>query len=323
MADASVSSLASFSANGSIPLHLILLLYDAKVEAQLAFSRWLFVGLPNSADKLDHALESWALKILGAPWWRNGAVATSEMGWCISGHGLAVRDAAKRRARILQCPVDDLYRKIFSLADEERCGWAGRSAQALLEWGITDWPDWRGSAHAYKHYVGVRAAESCHKAWVDKVAKHLSNKQAQGIPYTVFQKTRGGVMKGMDGRCFSKELLASLRGWSRVRAGLPTLRCINGSMSMARHQGCIFCNTQGIRNGTKHALGSCTLFRTDREAFMEAAGVPAYTSPDALSALILGSQPLSPGFGEAVALAHKVDWRASQFWKSKGNLVWL
>ena len=97
-------------------------MFVVKVDAQLAFSRWLMVGIHGAEARLDTLYEQWALKLLGGQSWRNSAVVLSERGWTISGYARAVRDAAMRLARISLQPSGGLYRKIFELALLSECG---------------------------------------------------------------------------------------------------------------------------------------------------------------------------------------------------------
>ena len=96
-----------------------------------------------------------------------------------------------------------------------------------------------------------------------------------------------------------------LRGWCRLRAGLATLRAVNGRRSQARFQSCIFCD-RPTRNATVHALALCPPWEERRREFRLAASL-GDCSAQALALAVLRCHPSSQGFVEGVRLADAID----------------
>ena len=93
--------------------------------------RWLYCVCEEAEGWLDDMLCSWARQLLGIAPWRNGIAARWELGWLLSGMARAVRDVAKRRARIWALQDNDFYKTAF--LHELACdgAWACRSGVLL------------------------------------------------------------------------------------------------------------------------------------------------------------------------------------------------
>ena len=255
-----------------------------------------------------------ARKLLGADPWRNGAVACSELGWHVSGFARGVRSVALRRARCWFLPADDWYKSFFLHATDMSVGWSGSSASLLDKWSI---PDWRSVSDlcpmyaSYKKHVDSLLQWVCTPLLVSECSKHNAQ-----VPYAAFQSSPSDVLA----TCFSMRMpwhtLMQLRGWCRMRAGLPCLRTLGGRVSHARRQRCIFCNT-GVRNATVHTLVVCPSWGELRSAFILGMRYVAVPPADRLTLDILGASPRAHGFPAAVALCDAIDSGASQYWQSR------
>ena len=84
-----------------------------------------------------------------------------ELGWRLPGFGSVVLDVAVRRAKLLALPSDDLYRKLFTLADMGIPGnWATKSKQLLDRFGIPDWAQVQPPHRIIQRLQGLRGGDS-------------------------------------------------------------------------------------------------------------------------------------------------------------------
>ena len=109
LASAAFSKLSGLVSAGAVPIAWATRLFESKVDSILVLSRWLWLGVPGLAAILDRQQENWARGLIGAATWRNPAVASSEVGWLLSGHDRAVKEVALRRARLWRLPATDIY----------------------------------------------------------------------------------------------------------------------------------------------------------------------------------------------------------------------
>ena len=114
----------------------------------MAQGRWWYVMDSEAEAILNDAYATWARELLGGSFWNNGAVASSELGWQVSGYGRTVLTSAMRRARLWPIPSFDLYLSTHVSAHEwGYTTWASQSLAILSEWGIPDWPVWVPTDH--------------------------------------------------------------------------------------------------------------------------------------------------------------------------------
>lgn len=170
IATAQISTLAGMISNNIIPLAIGNLLVQAKAGNSLAFGRWLWGAHPEAQDMLDEAYCGWAKSMLGAPAWRSSAVARGEMGWCISGAGLATLEAAKKRAKLWLLPPADFFRLSFVTGHKDQTRWASISLHTLTTWGNNDWPKWSAtvpspSLKGYSEYVRATVTRRSVTKW--------------------------------------------------------------------------------------------------------------------------------------------------------------
>ena len=90
-------------------------LFVGKVDGILAFGRWVFCLVPYAESRLNLLYDCWAKQLLGGQVWRNSAVARNELGWFLSGYDLVILAVAKRRAKLWQLPVGDIYGDAFRM----------------------------------------------------------------------------------------------------------------------------------------------------------------------------------------------------------------
>lgn len=310
-ASAACAPLIGLVAASAVPLTVAMEIFELKVESVLRVGRWLYALACGAQARLNELFESWARSLLGADPWRNGGVARSELGWHLCGFARAVRCVALRRARLWSRGASDWYGTFFAHAGTLEVGWAHSSAALLQKWGVADWPEVASICPTYKsyqHYVSSVLLGSCSIELLASLRTH----QAQ-VPYTTFQDSPSHVISEVRSLGFSWDVQIRLRGWFRLRAGLPCLRALHGRRSNARHQVCIFCGT-GVRNATVHAIGLCRVWGELRNIFLAAlAGSPS--SPDEICKSALGINARAAGFQEAVDLCYGIDRGASEFWR--------
>ena len=295
-----------------IPLSLAVLLFEAKIEASLAFGRWLLVDCPGVRVRLDGLFKKWARLLLGADSWRNGAVATSELGWGLGGFCRCVRSVALRRAKLLMLPPSDPYATIFRLASDRGIGWAETSRALLRKWGIPDWNSWAFRSYVeYKSQVDAQLGIGFSEVWASHAAEHCGQ-----VPYTFFQASPSQALRDAWSLRLPWDVQLALRSWCRLRAGLIMLRHIKGERSDARHQRCIFCDGPS-RNGTVHVLGVCGAWRTLRDGLLRAMGLVCSPEADEFTQAFFEVGVGSPVFSHVAMFAQDIDRRAESFWTDR------
>lgn len=298
----------------AVPLSFAVELFEAKVDSVLNVGRWLYVLVPAAQSALDEALERWARALLGAEPWRSSAVARSELGWQLSGFARAVRSLALRRARLWARDTNDWYRSYFMHCHVRGLGWASSSLRILSSWGVADWPSVQDTCPTHASYV--RLVQSSLTAACSSSLQAGLDAHGGQVPYTCFQACPSDLLS-LSRRCdLPWSVQVKMRGWCRMRAGLPGLRSLHGRRSNARFQRCIFCEG-GVRNATVHSLAVCGAWIDYRRAFVVASMSGESLSAHQLTVAILGVHPGSPGFSEAVILCDAVDARATGFWKER------
>ena len=299
-----------------VPLPMALFLFEAKVEGILASTRWLWAGQAQRPNCLDEQLNRWAKAFLGAAFWRNSAVARSELGWHLGGNDRCTLDAAMRRARLSLLPPGDLYKNVFSAASAANCGWAARSLSTLKAAGVTDWPEWTSpsrSLSCYRQHVIGQLYKNGYESW----RREASNHSAQ-VPYLAIAERRGGYLTKILGDNSEWDVLLGTRAHCRLRAGLITLRSQSGRTSRAKFQDCIFCAAI-VRNATSQILGKCKVWQSFRHDFART-GTPndRRDTVDSITLAVLRAEPGTPGFNIAVSWSVARDEKARSYWKGSG-----
>jgi hypothetical protein len=135
VASAQLAILAGLVSARAIPLPLALILLQAKVDGSLAPGRWLYsVMSPGAGDLLDNVWDKALRALVGAPPWSSGSALRWELGVPLSGAAKAISQVALRRAYLWCLPVDDLYRRVFILAQGFNFSWASTSRRSLEAW---------------------------------------------------------------------------------------------------------------------------------------------------------------------------------------------
>jgi hypothetical protein len=93
-----MARLSGLSEAGALPLPLAVVAFEAKVDSQLQYARWLHVLVEGAEELLDSAFEDWARAFFKAPPYGTAALFRAELGWALTGFARSVRAAALRRA---------------------------------------------------------------------------------------------------------------------------------------------------------------------------------------------------------------------------------
>ena len=160
------SSIAGLVTNG-VPLPVVLRLFESKVDGTLRFGRWLLATAPTALERFNEVYNSWARVLIGADRWRNSAVASGELGWSLSGAGIAVVDVAMQRARLWSLDDSDLYKQVFVNSHKFAVSWASASQSVVESWSIPDLPQVTGRSglDGYKAMVRESESASCIAEW--------------------------------------------------------------------------------------------------------------------------------------------------------------
>jgi hypothetical protein len=291
-------------------------LFESKVDSILAFARWLFAVSPGALVRLDRVYEGWSRALLGADFWRNADVCRGELGWSLTGSARGACSVALRHARVLALPPGDLYKDAFLAAESVGTGWAVASLAVLRNCGISDWRVLGDnlSYDGYARHVSSKAVEACTPPWQAGILRHSSQ-----VPYSLLQSAPSDILSRIRGAGLTWSTQVGIYGWSRLRAGLTSLRCIGGKYTRARFAQCIFC-AQTVRNGHVHTLACCQRWTSLREAFVALAPAGVDSLAGGLCKAILTAVPESrPSFAAAVELCDAVDRAASVFWSRAGR----
>lgn len=306
-ADAAFRPLANLVRARAIPLHLAVLLFEAKLDAVMMHGRWLHIN-EESSRTLDCAYERWAKELLGGDPWRNGAVARSELGWKTSGFARTVQAVALRRARFARLPASDFYASVAAQAGGDAPqSWLHRSAATMATWGLPDFATWPANTKgltAYKLHITELLVAAAVGPWHSQAATHRAE-----FRYTNFQTRPSSHLAKLQDSQLSWRVLCAIRGWSRCRAGYAELRHKNQQRSAARHQNCIFCG-EITRSGYRHTFGSCPRWHDARSKLTEVHPELSGT----IVRIVLGCGVEDPMFPAAVVFADEVDRAASSFW---------
>ena len=253
-----------------LPLDAALQIFELKADSLFATGRWLWVCSAEALAVLDAWYEKWARALIGANQWRNAAVIMSELGWHLSGWQRALKAAAMRRVRLAMLPHGDIYKDAADRADALGCGWTACSKCLLDSVGIVDWSVWAdsgGNLKNYKAHVTQILLAAGREDWYAEVDRHSSQ-----IPYRLFQAEPSSAFKDLPYCDLSWSERLSVRCWCQLRAGLFNFRHLNGRLSQAKYQHCIFCSS-GVRNATVHVLGKCTRWVVHRAVCFSALGL--------------------------------------------------
>jgi hypothetical protein len=309
-AGAVLATLAGLVAARAIPLHLAVRLFEGKVDSILEYSRWLCATSHGAMQRYDEAADLWARTLLGADSWRNAAVCAGELGWRLTGAARAACSIAARQARIISLCNGVLYKDIFTAAEQAGVGWAEAARHVLLSFGIDDWRSLPVDA-TYEHYMAhtrAQAASACLPSWRAKVEKHTAQ-----VPYNLLQQVPSEALSHPDLAALPWSTQIAVRGWCRIRAGLPRLRALDGRRSEAKFQQCIFCN-QRLRNATVHVVARCPHWLDLRNAFLVNEPVGSNVLAGRLCLAVLNCHPGSLQFLAAAELCDAIDRGASLFW---------
>ncbi|CAE7805313.1 unnamed protein product [Symbiodinium necroappetens] len=314
IAQKSFALLVGLAQRDILPLHLICSIFWARVFASLSVGLWLNGTADSANEILDDLLVSWARQLLGASCWHNASLLLSELGWDISGHLLAVMAAAMRRARLWTLPTEDLYAQVFRLAHAWPNSWASRSSAFLSKFGILDFPAWNqgGNLQQYRLYVRQRCRDLGLPSWREVAQRHAR------LPlYLEVQPQHSNLLHLVPNLVLGWEDRQAVRSFCRLRAGIIRLTHVDGRLSRASIQNCIFCSKR-VRTGLPHVLCRCATFegwwqqlatlrrQEDRELVSEEAKA------------ILACPPSSSLFVLVLRFAKDIDVRARLFWNGDG-----
>ena len=305
-AESAFKPLLSLVTERALPLPMAMVVFEAKVDATL-FCRWLWI-LPEAPAIINGAYERWARLLLGGDAWRNAAVATSEVGWRISGQARIVQVVALRRARLFALPEEDFYRRAFiRAAGGGRTTWASKSKALLEEWVLLDWPEWSrssGSYEQYKSYVILHLEGQCLAMWKPVAERHRSK-----IPYLTFQAGPSDILESVRQSNAAWEPMVAMRGWCRARAGY--IEVIRPGHRRGERV-CIFCGCL-VRYAMAHITGQCVPWSPQRCQVLASMVSPAPNTLYLIARAVLGCSPEEPHFQQAVLFMDGVDQAAAAY----------
>ena len=309
MANHEFSNLDALVAARALPLQVAVQLFEAKVDSVVAYARWMHAILPEAADTYMQQYGKWALRLLGAPLWRSGVAACSELGWHLNGQARSVRDVALRRAQLLRWGEADLYRASFEANTNVPGSWASKSKGLLQEWGVERYEVWSatgGEYGQYKQYVDRELAEKTKQSMVAGLQVSSAI-----LPYMCIQMPVSTVLAQCREAGLDWATCLAVRSWCRLRADYIELAGRSGHRSSARDKSCIFCEGPA-RNPAVHVLGKCGSWTEARTAFLSATGLSSSSTPEEVALAVLKARPSERGFTAAVVFAREVDDKANE-----------
>ena len=318
-ASSCLSSLVGLVYARAIPLTMALELFNAKVLGTIAYGRWLWNVFPQCQEFLESSSQRWARTLLGSPPWRSHAAAYAELGWTMSGAALAIRDAARKRAKLWRLPPADTIRQAFPQAHStSTCTWASVSLVLLSHWGVPDWPDAADSCQSLQSYFDlvdkILRARSLEQ-WLSDVRPHVAP-----VDYRLVMSVPCTHLRDAWKFGHPWEVLVGQRSLSRLRAGLLRLGHRGGRKSSARVQHCIGCDGE-IENLVWHMIFECEAVGTDaRRELSEALqdSVISLSALDALSSLLSLSIDHA-AFPALVSLSTRIERTSEHFWRNHGK----
>ncbi len=309
-----VADLASLVADGSLPLCMAADMFESKVDGAMRPCRWLYAIAWQAQSLLDSAYEEWAKALLGSPRWRSAAVATSELGWRLSGYDRAVLDMASKRAQLWRLPQGDIYGDVFRMAHSlSGPTWAKQSAEILASRCIQDWPEWSSSGagpSAYLRYVRGCLEAVTEAKWRIAVSTHTRPR-----PYLQLRPAPARDLHEALTSEYPWSVLVAQRSVSRCRAGLLDFGHRAGRRTAARVQTCILCGRQ-TGDAATHVLSMCEELAVPRSSAWGAAGIGAATRKFHAASRMLNIMPGVQGFAECVLFFKAAEARAACFWAS-------
>ena len=316
IAQKSFALLVGLALRDILPLHLICSIFWAKVFASLCVGLWLNGTADSAKEVLDDLLVSWARQLLGASCWHNASLLLSELGWDISGHHLAVMAMAMRRARLWTLPTEDLYAQVFRLAHAWPNSWASRSSAILSKLVILDFPAWQhqgGNLQQYRLYVRQRCRDVGLPSWREVAQRHAR------LPlYLEVQSQHSDLLHRIPALALGWDDKQAVRSFCRLRAGIIRLTHVDGRLSRASIQNCIFCSKR-VRTGLPHVLCRCPTFQDwwRQLATLRRPEDREFVSEEAKA--ILACPPSSSFFVLVLRFAKDIDVRARLFWNGDGS----
>ena len=274
-----VNLLCSFMDSFRVPLAVVAVLFELKVEATLRFGRWLW-GLSSEVQCfLTTTYENWARQLLGAKPWNNAASCQADLGWTFDASDRIAFDIASVRQRLWTLEGTIAGRLFRSSHVSNVPSWASISRQFLASKDILDWPTW----------VSRRAAET--------------GSYKQYVKHTLM-KTGSTYLKDSLGLNLPWNVLLSQRAAIQVRRDYVVFGHVNGKKSKARVQECILCQKR-YSNVKFHIVNAC-------------AGLVDVRRPCLVyfpQRLDFDIHPSHPGYMPVALFAQELVRRARLFWK--------
>ena len=274
-----VNLLCSFMDSFRVPLAVVAVLFELKVEATLRFGRWLW-GLSSEVQCfLTTTYENWARQLLGAKPWNNAASCQADLGWTFDASDRIAFDIASVRQRLWTLEGTIAGRLFRSSHVSNVPSWASISRQFLASKDILDWPTW----------VSRRAAET--------------GSYKQYVKHTLM-KTGSTYLKDSLGLNLPWNVLLSQRAVIQVRRDYVVFGHVNGKKSKARVQECILCQKR-YSNVKFHIVNAC-------------AGLVDVRRPCLVyfpQRLDFDIHPSHPGYMPVALFAQELVRRARLFWK--------
>ena len=100
-----VNLLCSFMDYFRVPLAVVAVLFELKVEATLRFGRWLWGLFSEVQCFLTTTYENWARQFLGAKPWNNAASCQADLSWTFDASDRIAFDIASVRQRLWKVPL--------------------------------------------------------------------------------------------------------------------------------------------------------------------------------------------------------------------------
>ena len=211
-----VDLLCSFMDSYRVPLAVVAVLFELKVEATLRFGRWLWGLSPEVQCFLTTTFQNWARQLLGAKPWNNASSCQADLGWTFDASDRIAIDIASVQRKFWTLKGTIAGRLFRSSHVSVVPSWASISRQFLASKDIIDWPTWvsRRAAEtaAYKQYVNQTLMKTA--------STHLKDSLELNLPWNVL---------------ISQSVVIQLR------RDYVAFGHVNGKKSKARVQECILC----------------------------------------------------------------------------------
>ena len=259
-ADKKCSELTELVAANALPLHMAVVIFEAKIDSYLAYGCWLHALCAKDAEDLfTEFYDKCALRFLGAPSWRRAALAHSELGHRFAPYHKVLKHVALRLAKVEMAEVQDFHSTTAKQLAHISGTWCYKASEHLTEQGLPLFlPHNTYRDKGYENYK-----KSVDSILMDRSSEQYGvsvNASSNPLPYFCVQE---GLPSKLLARCaensLSWETSIGVRSFMRMRVGFVELACKDAARSSARIRACIFCG-MSVRNPVVHVMGSCRTY---------------------------------------------------------------